>query len=51
MDMKMTMGAGGRPDAAPAPADRTRRGANASELDVWLEKAEAMGELGASPPR
>src|SRR5262249_20203215 len=25
------------------PADPTRR--NASDLDVWLEKAEAMGEL------
>src|SRR5215813_5060018 len=42
MDMKMTIGAG---DQAQAPATRTTRGANASELDVWLEKAEAMGEL------
>src|ERR1700692_1744234 len=43
MDMNMPVGA--RQDAAPAPAERPRRGANASELDVWLEKAEAMGEL------
>ena len=24
--------------------------ANASDLDLWLEKAEAMGERSASPP-
>src|SRR5688572_23848221 len=49
--MEMSVKAGGQavtvgqPKKSPAgkPADPERR--NASELDVWLEKAEAMGEL------
>src|SRR3974390_2705072 len=45
MEMNVTIAGGDRQSAAPAPAQRMSRGANASELDVWLEKAEAMGEL------
>src|SRR5690242_14866047 len=42
MDMNVSIGPG---QSIQTPATPARRGANASELDVWLEKAEAMGEL------
>src|SRR5258707_13032655 len=44
--MKMSVGAGGdaktvdQPRNQPSPDRR-----NSSDLDIWLEKAEAMGEL------
>src|SRR5215813_14232737 len=44
MEMNLTVG-GNAQGAAQAPTNRPSRGSNASELDVWLEKAEQMGEL------
>jgi len=44
MDMSVTVSPKG--DAAePAEAKNATRAANASDLDLWLEKVEAMGEL------
>src|SRR6516162_5014236 len=46
MDMSVTVSAAeGEPQREKAEAKTIARGANASDLDVWLEKAEAMGEL------
>ena len=44
--MEMSVKSGGRPSNVPPPkkAPGVHR-SNASELDAWLEKAEAMGEL------
>jgi hypothetical protein len=46
MDMNVTVGAARseRP-AAQGEAGRIARGANSSDLDAWLEKVEALGEL------
>src|SRR5436190_23424722 len=44
--MEMSIKAGGNATTVESPKNRpARERANASELDVWLEKAEAMGEL------
>jgi UbiD family decarboxylase len=46
MDMSVTIGAGdGGSTQTLAAAKRAAPGPNASELDLWLEKVEAMGEL------
>jgi len=47
MDMSVPIGAGtdSAPAQKPAAAKRAPPGPNASELDLWLEKVEAMGEL------
>ena len=46
MDMGVTVGAAGdeRQPAKPA-VKNIARGANSSDLDAWLEKVEALGEL------
>ena len=46
MDMGVTVGAAGddRQPAKPA-VKKIVRGANSSDLDAWLEKVEALGEL------
>ena len=36
---------GGDQKREPAAARRSPAAANASDLDLWLEKVEAMGEL------
>jgi 3-octaprenyl-4-hydroxybenzoate carboxy-lyase len=44
--MEMSVKAGGNSTTMEQPAERTRSDRrNASELDAWLERAEAMGEL------
>src|SRR5213592_788883 len=46
MDMSVTVGAArGEQPAAQPEAGRIARGANSSDLDAWLEKVEALGEL------
>ena len=46
MDMGVTVGAASdERQPAKAGAKKIVRGANSSDLDVWLEKVEAMGEL------
>ena len=46
MDMGVTVGAASdERQPAKAGAKKIVRGANSSDLDAWLEKAEAMGEL------
>src|SRR3989441_6731461 len=45
MDMSVTVGAAREPQPAKAEAKRVTRGANSSDLDAWLEKVEALGEL------
>jgi 4-hydroxy-3-polyprenylbenzoate decarboxylase len=48
MDMSVKMPAGQETDKASkktSVTDARRHGANASDLDVWLQKVEAMGEL------
>ena len=46
MDMSVPVGAAGSgQEGARAEAKTTIRGANASDLDTWLEKVEALGEL------
>ena len=46
MDMSVTVGAAGSgPRSEPSEIQRTARGANSSDLDAWLEKVEALGEL------
>jgi 4-hydroxy-3-polyprenylbenzoate decarboxylase len=43
--MDMSVKAGGGATTAEQPKSQSNDRRNASELDVWLEKAEAMGEL------
>src|SRR5215475_9452440 len=43
--MEMSVNAGGDAITLEQPKARPSGGRNASELDAWLEKAEAMGEL------
>ena len=46
MDMSVRVGAAeGEPQRAKTEAKTIARGANASDLDAWLEKVEALGEL------
>ena len=46
MEMSVTVGAaGGGQQGSQAEPRRVARGANASDLDAWLEKVEALGEL------
>ena len=46
MDMSVTVGAAeGEPQRAKTEAKTIARGANASDLDAWREKVEALGEL------
>jgi len=46
MDMSVTVSAAeGEPQREKAGAKTIARGANASDLDAWLEKVEALGEL------
>src|SRR5262249_9435761 len=46
MDMSVRVGAAeGEPQRAKTEAKTIARGANASALDAWLEKVEALGEL------
>src|SRR6266536_6439615 len=45
MDMSVTVGAAREPQPAKAEAKTMPRGANSSDLDAWLEKVEALGEL------
>ena len=45
MDMSVTVGAAREPQPAKAEAQKVTRGANSSDLDAWLEKVEALGEL------
>src|SRR5712671_5169465 len=44
MDMSVTISPNEDREAA-SPAAKPPRAANASDLDVWLEKVEALGEL------
>src|SRR6516165_6771879 len=43
--MEMSVKVGGEPATIAQPKAHPGSGRNASELDAWLEKAEAMGEL------
>ena len=43
--MEMSVNAGGNAVTVEKPKDQLRDRRNASDLDLWLEKAEAMGEL------
>ena len=46
MDMSVTVGAaGGDGQAEKTEIRKVSRGANSSDLDAWLEKVEALGEL------
>ena len=46
MDMSVTVSAAkAEPQREKAEAKTIARGANASDLDAWLEKVEALGEL------
>src|SRR5437870_6600429 len=46
MDMSVTVSAASaEPQREKAEAKTIARGANASDLDAWLEKVEALGEL------
>jgi len=46
MDMSVTVGAGGEgQQLSKAESKPMPRAANASDLDAWLEKVEALGEL------
>ena len=46
MDMSVTVGAASdEQQPATAAAKKIARGANSSDLDAWLEKVEALGEL------
>src|SRR5712675_1348461 len=46
MDMSVKVGAaGGDQSPEPGQARKIARGANSSDLDAWLEKVEALGEL------
>src|SRR5260221_8795139 len=45
MDMSVSVGAAREPHPAKAEGQKVLRGANSSDLDAWLEKVEALGEL------
>src|SRR5260221_10448773 len=45
MDMSVSVGAAREPHPAKAEGQKVPRGANSSDLDLWLEKVEALGEL------
>ena len=45
MEMSVTISPGKAGPSEPAGAKANTRAANASDLDLWLEKVEAMGEL------
>jgi 4-hydroxy-3-polyprenylbenzoate decarboxylase len=45
MDMSVSVGAAAEAQPAKAEPRKATRGANSSDLDAWLEKAEALGEL------
>ncbi len=45
MDMSVKVGAAGDEPQSRQQARRIGRSANASDLDAWLEKVEALGEL------
>src|ERR1700746_1720286 len=45
MDMSVSVGAAAEPQPATAEPRKAPRGANASDLDAWLEKVEELGEL------
>ena len=46
MEMSVKAPAAREPDKAQKPATTTKpHGANASDLDIWLQKVEALGEL------
>jgi hypothetical protein len=46
MDMSVAVSAGSDNQKSAAKIDnKSSRGANSSDLDVWLEKVEALGEL------
>src|SRR5215472_19174373 len=45
MDMSVRVGAAAEPQPAKAEPRKAMGGANASGLDAWLEKVEALGEL------
>ena len=45
MDMSVSVGAAREPQTAKAEGQKVGRGANSSDLDAWLEKVEALGEL------
>jgi 4-hydroxy-3-polyprenylbenzoate decarboxylase len=45
MEMSVTVGAGQEPQARLAQAPARPRSPNSSDLDAWLEKVEALGEL------
>jgi len=44
MDMSVTISPN-KDDEAASPVAKPPRAANASDLDLWLEKVEALGEL------
>ena len=47
MDMSVTVGAsaGAKDQKTDTAIEKAARGANSSDLDIWLEKVEALGEL------
>jgi UbiD family decarboxylase len=45
MDMNVMIGAANQQDGAPVPPGHAARVANSSDLDAWLEKVDAIGEL------
>src|SRR5262245_48946933 len=45
MDMSVTISPNADRATAPSSAAPGSRGANASDLDLWLDKVEALGEL------
>src|SRR5260370_20646366 len=45
MDMSVSVGAAREPHPAEGEGRKGPRGANSSDLDAWLEKVEAVGEL------
>ena len=46
MDMSVKVGAAGNDrELDRADVRKVARGANSSDLDLWLEKVEALGEL------
>jgi UbiD family decarboxylase len=45
MEMNVTIDGSDRRSGTKVPAERAPRGANSSDLDAWVEKVEAMGEL------
>src|SRR5512133_2236233 len=45
MEMSVTVGAGGAEPERLAQAEARPRNPNSSDLDLWLDKVEALGEL------